>query len=99
VRRDYQKGEVIFTAGDYGSTAFLMLEGTALATIPERAQAVPVAGRTPRSFDFLAHMFGRCARPTSGGRREDVLHVEPASLTGVQGISTIIIAADGKAYA
>ena len=33
------------------------------------------------------------------GRREDVLHVEPASLTGVQGISTIVIAADGKAYA
>ncbi|HYC22501.1 MAG TPA: cyclic nucleotide-binding domain-containing protein [Candidatus Bathyarchaeia archaeon] len=71
VRREFQKGDVIFTAGDYGSTAFLMLEGTALATIPERAQAVPVAGRTPGSLDFLARMFGRRARPASGANPTD----------------------------
>src|SRR5262249_50830594 len=65
VRREYQKGDVICTAGEYGSTAFLVLEGTALATIPERGRAAPVAGRTSRSLDFIERMFRRRTRATS----------------------------------
>src|SRR5262249_42452427 len=39
VRREYRKGEVICRAGEYGSTAFLIIEGTAGAAIPHRSPA------------------------------------------------------------
>src|SRR5262249_6781247 len=72
VRREYQKRDVICTAGEYGSTAFLVLEGTALATIPERGRAAPVAGRTSRSLDFIERMFRRRTRATSVTSQADV---------------------------
>src|SRR5262249_27613694 len=56
VRREYRKGDVICTAGQYGSTAFLLLEGTASATIPERARSVAVPGRSGSSRSFLERM-------------------------------------------
>jgi hypothetical protein len=37
VRREYQAGDVICKAGAYGSTAFLILEGTATARVPDAA--------------------------------------------------------------
>jgi Fe-S-cluster-containing hydrogenase component 2/CRP-like cAMP-binding protein len=62
VRREYQRGDVICKAGTYGSTAFLILEGTATASVPERAAGTPIAGRTRRSFARFADLFGRRRR-------------------------------------
>ena len=59
VRREFQKGDVICNAGEYGSTAFLILEGTATATLPTGAEARPIAGRTAGSLERLATLFRR----------------------------------------
>src|SRR5258708_10437733 len=47
VRRQYQKGDIICKAGEYGSPAFLLLEGTATATLPAHAAAASLARPTP----------------------------------------------------
>lgn len=59
VRRTYQSGDIICNAGEYGSTAFLLLEGSATAFVPNTADAVAVAGRTQRSWARFAHLFTR----------------------------------------
>jgi Fe-S-cluster-containing hydrogenase component 2/CRP-like cAMP-binding protein len=74
VRREYQPGEVICTAGEFGSTAFLLLEGRAVARVPERAEARPVPGRGRRTLARLARMFERRTRRRGGrGPRADEL--------------------------
>ncbi|MBP1689766.1 MAG: cyclic nucleotide-binding protein [Deltaproteobacteria bacterium] len=62
VRREYAAGEVICEAGAYGSTAFLLLEGTATASLPERIEVPGVAGRTRRSLARLFDSFRRRTR-------------------------------------
>lgn len=62
VRREYAAGEVICEAGAYGSTAFLLLEGTATASLPERIEVPGVAGRTRRSLARLFDGFRRRTR-------------------------------------
>src|SRR5947208_1645317 len=59
VKREYQKGDVICKAGDYGSTAFLLLEGTATASIPEHFTPAGIPGRSRRSLARLTSMFRR----------------------------------------
>ena len=66
VWREYEKGDVICEAGSYGSTAFLMVEGTASASLPERAAPQPVAGRTRHSLTRLQRMFGRRTQAARG---------------------------------
>ena len=57
VRREYEKGEVICEAGAYGSTAFLLLEGSATAFVPETMRAATVPGRTRSlALDPGAHL-------------------------------------------
>ncbi|HEY5935053.1 MAG TPA: cyclic nucleotide-binding domain-containing protein, partial [Kofleriaceae bacterium] len=62
VRREYAAGDVICEAGAYGSTAFLLLEGTATASLPERIEARGVEGRTRRSLARLFDSFRRRTR-------------------------------------
>jgi Fe-S-cluster-containing hydrogenase component 2/CRP-like cAMP-binding protein len=62
VRREYAAGEVICEAGAYGSTAFLLLEGTATATLPEKVEAPGITGRTRRSLARLFDSFRRRTR-------------------------------------
>ena len=59
VRREYQPGQVICSAGEYGSTAFLILEGSATAFVPERATPKPVPGRSRGSLARITDMFRR----------------------------------------
>ena len=59
VWREYQPGDVICEAGAYGSTAFLLVEGTASAALPERFAPQPVPGRTSGSLARLRRMFRR----------------------------------------
>lgn len=62
VKREYQRGDLICKAGAYGSTAFLILEGSATASVPQRAQGVAIAGRTRASLARFADLFGRRRR-------------------------------------
>ncbi len=62
VRREYQPGDVICEAGAYGSTAFMLLEGSATATLPERLAVPGVPGRTRRSLARLFDSFRRRTR-------------------------------------
>lgn len=62
VRREYKAGEIICQAGEYGSTAFLLLEGAATAFVPEQAQAKDIPGRSSRSFDWMIDAFRRRTR-------------------------------------
>ena len=59
VRREYQSGDLICKAGAYGSTAFLILEGSATASLPEHAEGQPIAGRTRAALARFADLFGR----------------------------------------
>jgi Fe-S-cluster-containing hydrogenase component 2/CRP-like cAMP-binding protein len=73
VRREYQRGDVICEAGTYGSTAFLLLEGTATAFVPERPTPAPVAGRSGRSLASLKRLFRRrtgAPQPTEPSDRD-----------------------------
>jgi Fe-S-cluster-containing hydrogenase component 2/CRP-like cAMP-binding protein len=82
VRRHYQKGDVICKAGEYGSTAFVMLEGTASASLAGDAAARPIAGRTRRSMARLRDLFTRRRRRTAG-------EPEPADLGEVSAYATM----------
>jgi Fe-S-cluster-containing hydrogenase component 2/CRP-like cAMP-binding protein len=62
VRRTYAAGEVVCEAGAYGSTAFLLLEGTATASLPERIAVPGIPGRTRRSLARLFDSFRRRTR-------------------------------------
>jgi Fe-S-cluster-containing hydrogenase component 2/CRP-like cAMP-binding protein len=62
VRREYAPGDVICEAGAYGSTAFLLLEGSATATLPEKTIVPGIAGRTRRSLARLFDSFRRRTR-------------------------------------
>jgi Fe-S-cluster-containing hydrogenase component 2/CRP-like cAMP-binding protein len=59
VRREYQKGDVICKAGDFGSTAFLILEGRATSFLPEAAAGTGVRGRSGGSLQRLRGLFRR----------------------------------------
>ncbi|MGH3054570.1 MAG: cyclic nucleotide-binding domain-containing protein, partial [Gaiellaceae bacterium] len=73
VWREYEKGDVICEAGTYGSTAFLMVAGSASVALPERAAPQPVPGRTRRSLARLQRMFRRRAEnPSSVANAEAV---------------------------
>jgi Fe-S-cluster-containing hydrogenase component 2/CRP-like cAMP-binding protein len=62
VRREYQKGQIICEAGAYGSTAFLLLEGSAVAYLPERSAAKQLPGRNRWSISRLKGIFARRTR-------------------------------------
>lgn len=66
VRREYQSGDVICKAGAYGSTAFLILEGTATASLPERAEGVPIVARTRGAIGRFADLFRRRTQTARG---------------------------------
>lgn len=66
VWREYQKGDLICEAGAYGSTAFLIVEGSASASLPERVAPQPVPGRTRGSLARLQDMFRRRTRAVHG---------------------------------
>ncbi|HVM96043.1 MAG TPA: hypothetical protein VMT89_06625, partial [Candidatus Acidoferrales bacterium] len=59
VKRHYQKGEIICKAGDYGSTAFLLLEGSAVTSLPSRQTASIIPGRSSSSLARLRDLFRR----------------------------------------
>lgn len=62
VRREYQKGDLICKAGEYGSTAFLLLEGSATATLPIHVAGALIAGRTSGSLERFRDLFRRRSR-------------------------------------
>lgn len=62
VRRRYAAGEVICRAGDYGSTAFLLVEGKAVARLPDRTEGRGVPGRSRASFARIRSLFDRRTR-------------------------------------
>ncbi len=62
VRREYAAGDVICEAGAYGSTAFLLVDGTATASLPEKVEARGIEGRTRRSLARLFDSFRRRTR-------------------------------------
>ncbi len=62
VRREYAPGAIICEAGAYGSTAFLLLEGTATEFLPEKVEPKGVAGRTRGSLRRLLDGFRRRTR-------------------------------------
>jgi len=62
VKRHYQSGDIICKAGEYGSTAFLMLEGTAVAEVPTSANPAAIRGRRPSGLQRLVSMFDRRSR-------------------------------------
>ncbi|MBI3770235.1 MAG: cyclic nucleotide-binding domain-containing protein [Deltaproteobacteria bacterium] len=59
VRREYRPGDTICEAGAFGSTAFLLLEGTATAFVPEQPRPAPIPGRSRRSLLSLKGLFRR----------------------------------------
>jgi len=66
VRREYGPGEIICEAGAYGSTAFLLVEGSATAFLPEQVEAKGIEGRTRSS---LARLFDAFRRRTRSAER------------------------------
>ena len=62
VRRQYAAGDTICEAGAYGSTAFLLVEGSATAFLPERGEPPGVPGRSRRSLGRLLDTFRRRTR-------------------------------------
>jgi len=62
VRREFKAGDIICRAGDYGSTAFLLVEGRATATIPSHTTGSAVPGRTAQSPARWRQMFRRHAK-------------------------------------
>ena len=62
VRRDYRKGEVICRAGEFGASAFVLVEGSARSFVPGRSTAAAVPGRTESSLRALAELFRRRSR-------------------------------------
>ncbi len=68
VRRVYEKGAVICEAGAYGSTAFLLLEGSATAFVPETMRAATVPGRSRSSRSTLARIFRRRSQAPAAPR-------------------------------
>ncbi len=79
VRREYQKGDVICKAGEYGSTAFLILEGSATAAVPETTAPQGVQGRTRSSLARLRDLFARrsLARRAAAPQELEVGEVSP----------------------
>ena len=59
VRRTFEPGELICEAGAYGSTAFYLVEGRATATLPERSEPRPIAGRSRTATTWLSDLFAR----------------------------------------
>ncbi|HVO26555.1 MAG TPA: cyclic nucleotide-binding domain-containing protein [Candidatus Margulisiibacteriota bacterium] len=59
VRRIYQQGDIICKAGAYGSTAFLLVAGSATAFVPEQCEQVAVPGRSARSLRRFRDLFSR----------------------------------------
>ena len=57
-----REGATICRAGEYGSTAFLLLEGSATASLPTESTPATVQGRTPSSLTRLQRLFRRRAR-------------------------------------
>ncbi len=62
VIREFRAGDTICEAGAYGSSAFLVLEGTVTAFLPGTAEPALPPGRTARSLRRLARMFSRRTR-------------------------------------
>ena len=62
VKREYQPGAVICKAGEYGSTAFLLLEGAATATLGDEAAPRAIAGRSAGSLARWRDLFTRRTR-------------------------------------
>ena len=62
VIREYGAGQMICEAGTYGSTAFLILEGTATSFVPDKSEPEKPAGRTARSIRRLMKAFTRRTR-------------------------------------
>src|ERR1700690_166128 len=73
VKREYQKGDIICKAGEYGSTAFFLLEGTATGFIPERSTPSPVPGRRASSLERLKRMFRRHGQGAPVGAPDEVM--------------------------
>ncbi len=71
VRREYQKGDIICKAGEYGSTAFLILEGSAAAFLPETFTPAAVRGRKPSSVAWLKQLFSRRSHSERAAAPED----------------------------
>src|SRR5262249_24073106 len=57
VRREYAPGDIICRAGDYGSTAFLLLEGEASAAVPQNRSPALIAGRRRGAIRRLKSLF------------------------------------------
>jgi Fe-S-cluster-containing hydrogenase component 2/CRP-like cAMP-binding protein len=71
VKRRFKAGDVICRAGEYGSTAFLLLEGSATEQLPAMAEPRSIKGRTTGSFARIVDMFRRRTSRTA---------VEPGAL-------------------
>ena len=82
VRRQYQKGDIICKAGEYGSTAFLLVEGSATATLPAQAVPTPIVGRTHGSLERFRDLFRRRSRRSAAA-------LEPSQLGEVSAYASV----------
>jgi Fe-S-cluster-containing hydrogenase component 2/CRP-like cAMP-binding protein len=72
VKRQYQTGDIICKAGEYGSTAFLILTGTAVAEVPATSSPATIRSRRPRALQRLRSMFKRRTRRVRAADPGDV---------------------------
>lgn len=85
VRREYAAGDVICRAGEYGSTAFLLLEGHATAFVPDKAEPQPIPGRSRGSLARIKDMF---RRRTQAPRAKEPDRLEVGEVSRYASLST-----------
>jgi len=83
VWREYAPGEVICEAGTYGSTAFVIVNGTASVALPEHTVPRPITGRTRQALAHVQRMFQR--RTPADHRAPDAVAVGEVSAYATAG--------------
>ncbi len=65
IRRHFKAGEVICREGDYGSTAFYILEGEVEVFLSSMSSKKETAKEAPSLFEMFAHVFSPKKKPGS----------------------------------
>ncbi len=68
IKRHFKKGEVICREGDYGSTAFYILEGQVDIFLASMSSKQAVAQEAPSLIEMFSNIFSPKKKPTSGSR-------------------------------
>ncbi len=77
VKRRYKKGEIICREGDFGATAFYILEGQALVSISSPIAHVKTQGGSQGFFKRLtSSLVGRTEHPRDGETRDKTIPID-----------------------